>query len=210
MAFFRGRGGFSHVRSASLHGDDRERGFDTRKIPGAVLLSGIPSGHRLSCDAQVYAYLKRLGYVVTRVKQPTPSYPIPPPYPSSVCAVQRRSLVQMILHPLRFILSHIASLFTHPLNWWQPIRISPLLGINTNYRWSGMLPDRTALTASTGSIFRSLRFIPHGHGVPLKAKESRPPAQESPYAHFFNVYKPNTPYKKTDPPVPDFAISVVR
>jgi tRNA-splicing endonuclease subunit Sen54 len=79
-----------------------------------------------------------------------------------------------------------------------------------NYRKSNIPPDWTTLTTLAGSIFRTLRFIPHGHGVPLKVKQPSPVAGESPYAHFFNVYKPNTPYKKTDPPVPDFAISVVR
>ena len=63
---------------------------------------------------------------------------------------------------------------------------------------------------SVGSVFQALRFIPHGHGPPPKAKPPSPTTEESPYAHFFNVYKPNTPYKKTDPPVPDYAISVVR
>jgi len=116
----------------------------------------------------------------------------------------------MVLHPLRLVLSHIATLFAPSFNWWKPIRISPLLGINMNYGWSGMLLDPTALTTPTGSILRSLRFIPHGHGVPLKVNPPCLPAEKSPYAHFFNVYKPNTPYKKTDPPIPDFAISVVR
>jgi len=118
--------------------------------------------------------------------------------------------MEVILHPLRFLLSRIATLLTPAFNWWRPIRISPLLGINMNYRKSKIPLDRTALTAPTGSIFRALRFIPHGHGVPLKVKPLSSLARESPYTHFFNVYKPNTPYKKTNPPVPDFAISVVR
>ena len=41
-AFLRGCGGFSHVRSASLRGDDWKRGVDTRKIPGTVLFSKAP------------------------------------------------------------------------------------------------------------------------------------------------------------------------
>ena len=172
------------------------------------------SGHRehgqLSSNGQVYAYLKRLGYIVTRVKQPTPSYPIPPPYPSPISAVQRRSLMEVVLHPLKFLLFRIAALLTPAFNWWSPIGISPLLGINMNHRKSNMPPDWTALTTLTGSIFQALRFIPHGHGMPLKVKSPSPLAGESPYVHFFNVYKPNTPYKKTNPPVPDFAISVVR
>jgi len=94
---------------------------------------------------------------------------------------------------MRFILSRITALFTPAFTWWKPITISPLLGINMNYR----------------SIFRTLRFIPHGHGIPLKVKPQPPLAENPPYAHFFNVYKPNTQYKKTNPPVPDFAISVV-
>lgn len=157
----------------------------------------------------MYAYLKRLGYVVTRVRQPTPSYPVPPPYPMQVSAIQQKS-IQIALYPIRFVLSRIATLFIPTFDWWKPITISPLLGINTNHRWSDTLLDCTTLTVHTGSIFRALRFIPHGHNVPLKAKPQSPLTEDSPYVHFFNVYKPNTPYKKTSPPVPDFAISVVR
>lgn len=135
---------------------------------------------------------------------------MPPPYPSPVFAVQRKSPIQIALYPIRFMISRIISLFTPAFDWWKPITISPLLGINMNYRWSDVLLGYTTLTIPSGSIFRALRFIPHGHGTPLKTRPHSPLAKDSPYAHFFNVYKPNTPYKKTNPPVPDFAISVVR
>lgn len=118
--------------------------------------------------------------------------------------------MEVVLHPLKFLLSRIATLLTPAFDWWRPIMISPLLGINMNYRESNMSQDWIVLTIPVGSIFQALRFIPHGHGVPLKTKPPSPLAGESPYTHFFNVYKPNTPYKKTNPPVPDFAISVVR
>src|SRR5882757_9106097 len=108
------------------------------------------------------------------------------------------------------MVSRIAALFTPAFNWWRPIRISPLLGINMDYRESDIQLDGVVLTILAESIFRALRFIPHGHAVPLHTKLSGSAAEGSPYAHFFNVYKPNTPYKKTSPPVPDFAISVVR
>lgn len=209
-AFSRGCRGYSYVCSASLHGDDWDRRFNFRKVPGTIHLWRYTDSVKLSCLGQVYAYLKRLGYVVTRVKQPTPSYPIPPPYPSPATPVHRKSLIQLALYPIKFMLSRIAELFTPAFSWWKPIIISPLLGINMNYRWSDMLLDSTALTVSTGSIFRALRFVPRGHGIPLKTKPQPSQAEDSPYAHFFNVYKPNTPYKKTSPPIPDFAISVVR
>jgi len=118
--------------------------------------------------------------------------------------------MEMVLRSLKCIVSRLTVLFTPAFDWWRPIRISPLLGINMNYRQSSMPLGWIALTAPAGSIFRALRIIPHGHGVPLKPKPKSPPSEESPYTHFFNVYKPNTPYKKTNPPVPDFAISVVR
>jgi len=52
----------------------------------------------------------------------------------------------MVLHPLKLALSRIAALFAPSFNWWRPIRISPLLGINMDYGQFDMLLDSTVLT----------------------------------------------------------------
>ncbi len=63
---------------------------------------------------------------------------------------------------------------------------------------------------STASLFRSLRFIPAGHGVPPLGPSKLTLRSESPYHIFYNVYKPSTPFKKSSPPPPDFHLVVVK
>lgn len=140
---------------------------------------------------QVFAYLRRLGYVVTRTDPPSPSYPVPPPRLGSNGA------------PLSFCqrLSSIFSLFTTSVlrfwggsfNWWRPLRIS---------RW--MHHDK-----SYGKVFKSLRVIPAGHSVAPHSSRATPVAPSSPYKIFYNMYKPSTNFRKTTPPQPDFQIVVI-
>lgn len=61
------------------------------------------------------------------------------------------------------------------------------------------------------SIFKSLRFLSSGHAVPLPSR-SQCFTGDSPSPHeiFYHLYKPNTPYRKTAPPQPDFSIVVVK
>ena len=52
-----------------------------------------------------------------------------------------------------------------------------------------------------------------GHGILLHQPdpEKRREAQiTSPYKIFYNLYKPNTPFKKSAPPPPDFQIVVIK
>lgn len=109
-------------------------------------LRSIIQKEPLNSPGQVYAYLKRLGYVVTRVKQPTSSYPVPPPYPQPVHAVRQKSFLQMVFSPIRFILTRITTLFAPARIWWKPLRISPLLGINVDYRQFTISSGCAALT----------------------------------------------------------------
>ncbi|KAG1735189.1 tRNA-splicing endonuclease subunit sen54 N-term-domain-containing protein [Suillus lakei] len=137
---------------------------------------------------QVFAYLRRLGYVVTRTDPPSSSYPVPPPRLGSDGV------------PLSFFrrLSSIFSLFTTKvvrfwrgtLNWWRPLRIS---------RW--IQHDK-----SYGTVFKSLRVIPAGHSIPPYSSHATPVAPSSPYKIFYNMYKPSTNFRKTTPPQPDFQI----
>ncbi|KZT65818.1 hypothetical protein DAEQUDRAFT_730993 [Daedalea quercina L-15889] len=136
---------------------------------------------------QVFAYLKRLGYVVTRTKPPNPEYPVPsliePPKKRRVLSCFGRVL-QLVQWPLQLLLGLVSR-----FDWWRPIRLSCLQ------------------ISDTRSLFRSLRFLPGGHDVPLHVKVS--PRVTSPYEIFYNVYKPSTPFKKTAPPPPDYSVVVV-
>lgn len=54
-----------------------------------------------------------------------------------------------------------------------------------------------------------MRFIPAGHKTHLFQSRATSHAPDSPYRIFYNVYKPNTPFKKSAPGKPDFQVIVV-
>ncbi|GLB39037.1 putative tRNA-splicing endonuclease subunit sen54 N-term [Lyophyllum shimeji] len=148
---------------------------------------------------QVYTYLKRLGYAVTRANPPTSYYPTPPPWPTQALADKTspsRSIIQRILSIFPYWLSRISRLWTKPFDWWRPLRISRWLHHDKNYPW----------------MFRSLRFLSAGHKIPIHHPdpEKRLEAKKrSPYQIFYNLYKPSTPFKRSAPPLPDFQIVVI-
>ena len=67
--------------------------------------------------SQVYAYLRRLGYVVTRAKPPSSDYPVPPPFPSAASP----SIVSRFYNAVTSFLSRVARIFTGGRDWWRPI-----------------------------------------------------------------------------------------
>ncbi|KAF9816380.1 hypothetical protein IEO21_04133 [Rhodonia placenta] len=136
---------------------------------------------------QVFAYLKRLGYVVTRTKPPSPDYPTPPPY-------SRRppSILTRLHSALHSTMRRILQAFYPRIDWWNPLRLGRWLHHNLDSR----------------SVFRSLRFLPAGHHIPLRVQTS-PKCAPSQYEIFYDLYKPSTPFKKTAPPAPDFSVVVV-
>ncbi|KAJ7925016.1 tRNA-splicing endonuclease subunit sen54 N-term-domain-containing protein [Mycena leptocephala] len=128
---------------------------------------------------QVYAYLKRLGYVVTRATAPNSLYPMPPPHNLSPLNQKTVSIFSRIRSIFPLWISKICRVLTGGFNWWKPFQIS---------RW--FLHDK-----NYGATFRALRFIPAGHSVPLlPTKAERPPG---------------TPYRKSSPGLPDYQIVVV-
>ncbi|OBZ69005.1 putative tRNA-splicing endonuclease subunit sen54 [Grifola frondosa] len=139
---------------------------------------------------QVYSYLRRLGYVVTRTKPPTADYPTPPPF-----LPKKRKSASIFVRVYKLFgsaISRVSRIFLGGFNWWRPLRSSRWLHHNMDY----------------GSVFKSLRFLPSGHDVPLQVKKT-PSSPPSPYEIFYNLYKPSTPFKKTAPPPPDFSVVVV-
>nr|GAT42654.1 predicted protein [Mycena chlorophos] len=144
---------------------------------------------------QVYAYLKRLGYVVTRTTAPNPEYPMPPPFDLSPL---NQPKPKSILDRIRALFpSWITRLFTGRFDWWRPLRLNKWSLYGRNY----------------GAMFKALRFLPSGHRVPLLVPKKEAavglPTASSPYRIFFNVHKPATTYRKTSPCLPDYQIVVV-
>ncbi|KAI0313847.1 tRNA-splicing endonuclease subunit sen54 N-term-domain-containing protein [Amylostereum chailletii] len=138
---------------------------------------------------QVFSYLRRLGYMVTRAKPPSPTYPPPAPYPElpTLKPSYLHSMITSILSPFSRLFS---SLFRPGFDWWKPLIHRRWLHHNMDYP----------------SIFKSLRFIPHGHSIPLNTT-SEP--SSSPYEVFYHLYKPSTPFRKTAPPPPEWSVVVV-
>ncbi|KZT09154.1 uncharacterized protein LAESUDRAFT_722880 [Laetiporus sulphureus 93-53] len=141
-------------------------------------------------EYQVFAYLKRLGYVVTRAKPPNADYPVPPPF--DMRTNRSRSIFAVIYGLFSFAWQRFSRVFMHRGKWWRPLLFS---------RWFHHNMD-------AASTLKSSRFLSKGHEASLhirSATENVP----SPYEIFFNLYKPSTPFKKTAPPQPDFSVVVV-
>ncbi|KAI0786203.1 tRNA-splicing endonuclease subunit sen54 N-term-domain-containing protein [Abortiporus biennis] len=140
---------------------------------------------------QVYAYLKRLGYVVMRTKPPTSAYPAAAPFDKKV--PPKQSILAKLFSRIHSVLLGLGRMIFHSkFDWWRPLKHSPLFRFNMNY----------------SSVFRSLRFLPGGHGAPLHVKPIQD-SSSSPYEIFYNIYKPSTNLKKSSPPAPDFSVVVV-
>ncbi|KAG9018633.1 tRNA-splicing endonuclease subunit sen54 [Tulasnella sp. 427] len=156
---------------------------------------------------QVYAYLKRLGYTVTRTRKPpgVDLYPLAGESAESLtqavtpwASIKRmrglflsyfRWFKTVILKIPRAFFSRISS---NKVSWSQPLV------------YSDLYKDRARL--STGHIFETLRVIPCGHRAPLHMQR---PSTPTIYTPFYDLYKPSTPFKKTAPPKPDYNIVVV-
>ncbi|KAF8478053.1 tRNA-splicing endonuclease subunit sen54 N-term-domain-containing protein [Russula ochroleuca] len=144
---------------------------------------------------QTFSYLRRLGYIVTRAKPPSPAYPVP-----AACPASQRSptasifprVLAALWSPVRRFLSWLVQPST---TWWRPLMHRRWLHHNMDYP----------------SVFRTLRFLPAGHSVPLQSRPRKSTADDkpSPYEIFYHLHKPNTPFRKTAPPPPDFSIVVV-
>ncbi|KAJ7600989.1 tRNA-splicing endonuclease subunit sen54 N-term-domain-containing protein [Mycena floridula] len=150
---------------------------------------------------QVYTYLKRLGYNVTRHEPPTEVYPRAAAFPAAVMAPTSNSYTIPTYPSLfqKIWASTFGRMFAKVRDWWHPVTLP-------RWMWTGRRDGYSY-------IFRSLRFIPYGHQIPLFTPEPRKERlsrqEETPYKPFWNVYKPPTPFKKSAPPPPDYMIVVV-
>jgi len=138
---------------------------------------------------QVYAYLKRLGFILMRAEPPTPEYPVA--LTASLPATQPQPVSRRLTGFFSCIVSKVISVarLFHRVDWWKRLQLH---------------------RQKTTHIFNALRFIPCGHTLPLYRPELSPKlCAPSPYKIFFHVYKPSTPFRKTAPPAPDFHIVIV-
>ncbi|KAJ1305391.1 hypothetical protein OPQ81_000406 [Rhizoctonia solani] len=150
----------------------------------------------------VYAYLKRLGYTVSRSSAPanTPLYPLAPPNNANQRTIQ---------HKLRSFLASILRGIFLPVRRIQSI-LGPFLFTFRGTSIGGML-GLMPRSFTSASIFESLRTMVSGHDVPLRRSGLKSPVPNSDvtFKVFWHVWKPSTPWRKLDVPKPDFEIAVV-
>ncbi|KAG6334811.1 hypothetical protein ID866_4283 [Astraeus odoratus] len=157
--------------------------------PGAPMTVQQAYAEMIGCEDmtleryQVYAYLKRLGFVLTRAKPPTPDYPVSPPLPPHYVANSVPTVFQTIMALFkRVVLNVLGDVF-------RALRFLPC-GHTTPLHKSSLPSSKTTQT-------QALSFLPV------------PRSENSPYTVFFHVYKPSTPFRKTAPPPPDFYVVVI-
>ncbi|GAA5990847.1 hypothetical protein JCM11641_000847 [Rhodosporidiobolus odoratus] len=187
---------------------------------------------------QVYAYLRRLGYVITRARPiPGTSRPVYLPPPPSFYL----RFLSILTHPAYFVRDAlirlyregrlaISSLVLGTEKTLKKIKWSETRKLGKNEgRWESLVAG--GRWTSYDQIFSRLQLIPtcalHTPSRPLRAPIPRTPSvstpiassstteegqlsfEEYPYQVFYHVYKPVTKYKKNNPPEPDFRLLIV-
>ena len=106
----------------------------------------------------MYAYLRRLGYVVTRTEPPSSAYPVAAPF--NVSAVPRSSVwarcFTALLSPFRSLLTMLER-----RDWWSPIYLSRWLHHDLSYRkFTACRPFYFGLKTCFRSISLPLSSVP--------------------------------------------------
>jgi hypothetical protein len=179
------------VRHPSLyffqHSNVLRKDIRLPSAPGLHCNSSKASFPRLSCPCRIPNFTAVIH-----------SFNLPPNFPRTLLSyTQVLQLVSPAVHEL------VASSYA-------PAMAPPQHGLS----YARFSDHQLALQPSfLASIFSTLRFLPSGHSVPLQPRAQKSPtdaSQSSPYEIFYHLYKPNTPYRKTAPPPPDFSIVVVK
>ncbi|KAI9628807.1 hypothetical protein H4Q26_018418 [Puccinia striiformis f. sp. tritici PST-130] len=177
--------------------------------------------HQLSLDRyQVYAYLKRLGYIVLRkedvdsvwLSSSSSSQIKAKPATGSSFIVNFLSLIHNPLFTFKnWFVKSISRLFIGNSDLGIGKRISTLALLNHS-----LIHDRSWTTYE--SVFNSLSLTPSGPKIdlpnsthpPTRTSSSPCPSKkESDYKVFYYVYKPNHKFPKSNPPRPDFQVCVI-
>lgn len=181
----------------------------------------LPYDQAVTLPVKVYAYLKRLGFVLTRAKSPTPDYPAAPPLlPAPVTAPGMWKRFTKLLS--RLILSILGAVLQR--SPWKPVGLRGLKS-SSPFFLSAFRDGFYLLTTLIADVFAALRFLRCGHTAPLhKSSATEGQTTQSPvlstcttsqseqpqYNVFFHVYKPSTPFRKSTPPAPDFYVVVIK
>lgn len=156
----------------------------------------------LGCDSctlaryQIYAYLKRLGYIVQRAA-----------LVDQIRAAGARSAPVALYRPCQTVLAWLLSWLARCMSSLvyllrlvlRRFRSKPqgLLGIRPSDSYGTLW-----LGSSTDSIFRTLQIVPSG-------SDSTTSSPHQDLAPFFYAWRPATRFKRTQPPPPEFRICVI-
>ncbi|KNZ54899.1 hypothetical protein VP01_281g1 [Puccinia sorghi] len=188
--------------------DDPAGLFGTIPISVQRAWAEIIGTNQLSLEKyQVYAYLKRLGYIVLRKE-----------HVDSIWRAQKTKTHQAATNvPRSFLGSFFYSLLYRPWRRLKAIISSILLPNPSSVRnnlSAMLLPNRSlihhGIWKTYESVFNALSLTPSGPkmGLPLNSS-SRPSENNGGYSVFYYVYKPNNRFPKSNPPAPDFQVCVV-
>jgi len=154
---------------------------------------------------QVYAYLKRLGYIVLRKE-----------HVDSIWRAQRKTHQAATTVPGSFLSSVFSSLLYRPWRRLKAIISSVLLPNPSsvqNTLPALVLANRSlihhGIWKTYESVFNALSLTPSGPKMDLPHTSSRPSEKNGGYSVFYYVYKPNNRFPKSSPPAPDFQVCVV-
>jgi tRNA-splicing endonuclease subunit Sen54 len=183
---------------------------------------------------QLYAYLRRLGYVVQRKSiteslrsaaalrrgLTTADAPIEmkgvianPQHPLKLV-----SLFDLLLYPLRRIqqvslygLQHFSSWFYKALQWLRStVSRTNLNTVSSDIAGRGMLGIGGKKWNRYEEVFNRLRIIPSGHDQKVHPRHPKKPQSNDKVPEiFFYAWRPATRFKKTDPPLPEYRIATV-
>lgn len=183
---------------------------------------------------QLYAYLKRLGYIVqrksisdelrkinaatnkaTRESFETEGIIADPRHP-----LRLLTIFDLLLYPIRRIvqltnhgLSRLQGFFQSLLQWLRS-RISSITTASTKRKDTSLMSRPGLLGIGTSSfsnydeVFDRLRIVPTGHDTNLIRPQ---PKQEQDIAPeiFYYAWRPATHFKKSDPPLPEYQLAVM-
>jgi hypothetical protein len=126
--------GCADERTTSVCGDDWEAGFNFGPVSCPCIILPFISFKVQTSSAKTFAYLRRLGYIVTRAKPPSPAYPVPAAYPASQLS-STASIFRRIFHALCSPIRRFLSWLVRPsTSWWRPLMHRRWLHHNMDYR----------------------------------------------------------------------------
>lgn len=190
--------------------EDQVSGYGSIPLSVQQAWAEIIGSGELSLERyQVYAYLKRLGYIVLRKEL------VDTIWRSTARRTPSTTVLSTMMPSLRHFYSFASQPFIRLTSWicqfwrfnrksWIAKRLETFPFLNRSLVYQG-------IWRTYDSIFQAIRLIPSGPKIylPANASPSELSRRAINYEVFYYVYKPNQRFAKACPPTPDFQICVV-